>query len=89
MKVYIEHDPPARLVRVYITQQDRFLIPPDQWIPYEPGTRPDSYMTFDVSIWDAVMKEACGSRTSDDDALKDTRQVRDRLFNMVEAVWGK
>lgn len=89
MKVYIEHDPPADMVRVYITQQSMFLAPGDTWEPYEPGTRPDAYTSFSYPVWDAMMKEACGSRSEDTDGIRDARATRDRLLALVESEWDR
>lgn len=83
MRVHIIHDPPTRRVEVYFIQNDRYL-KNDEWIYYEPGARPEPSVVFDIDAWDAMMKEACGSRSEDADGIRDARQVRDRLLTIVE-----
>lgn len=86
MNVHIEHDRPTDLVYIFITQQGKFLVPPHEWIPYDPGTKPKHYHVFDAYVWESIMKEAIGP-TPAHEVLADTRNVRDRLLTMIETEW--
>jgi len=57
------------------------------WETYEPGTVPKQWIVFDVSVYDAIRRAMIGEAIDNDDALMDTRKVRDRLLAMVESEW--
>ena len=53
--------------------QDGAILPPTLFIPDE--------------VYEPLRKAMVGEAIDSDDALRDTRQVRDRLLGMVESEW--
>jgi hypothetical protein len=92
MKVLIHFDPPIDKVNVYVYSDDRrhvahFIHPWHiEWIEWIEGEVPKPTIVLNRDMWEAIMKEAVGAFPSDD-AIKDARQMRDRLLKMIESEW--
>lgn len=87
MNAHIVSQPWAQRVVIYLTRNNQYLKQDEGWIPYDVGAEPEPFIIIDYYIWDAIMKEALGTRTVEDDVLRDTRQIRDRLLTMLETEW--
>ncbi len=59
----------------------------ETWKTFPEGTEPPRLMRLKPHVWDAIQREA-GRHTQASDAtveaLRDTREVRDRLLTLVE-----
>lgn len=58
-----------------------------KWEPYLEGTIPTSWIVFDAYVYEALRQAMIGEAIDNDDALRDTRQIRDRLLKMIETEW--
>jgi len=58
------------------------------WEPYVQGTIPTAWNVFDEYVFEAFKKAMIGEAIDQDDALQDTRNVRDRLLTMIETRWN-
>lgn len=92
MRVVIQESMPSRMVYIYIFEDsNRFIY---QYTGeaslgfenYEPGTEPPNpTLRLPLEVWDAIVAEFVSIPS--EDALKDARQIRDRLLVMIESEW--
>lgn len=92
MRAAIVDNPATRQVEIYLighnesqaaTYDDGLV-----WHPWEMGTQPPPFLKIEWEAWEAIIREVFGVSNPGEDAIKDARQVRDRLLTMIEVEWN-
>src|SRR5262245_38873304 len=58
-----------------------------KWESYIQGTVPKHWLVFNDYVYEALRQAMVGEAIDHDDALADTRKLRDRLLAMIESEW--
>jgi len=91
VRVEIIDNLPARRIQIYVMPTDhQYTLYNDgkhRYENYDYGTMPEPFLDVEMEIWDAIVDKLMGHPIATEDALKDTRNMRDRLLTMVENEW--
>ena len=82
--LYLWHEDADKRVP-FVMKDGRFLFDDANALPYEAVMQPT--MFIDRFFYAAIRQAMIGEAIDNDDALRDTRAIRDRLLKMVETEW--
>lgn len=88
IRAVVQADPLRDRVNVYVFA-DRHALTPNGWVYYDEAAQaldPPRFLSVEADVFEAIMRatEDRPHTTSAQDALKDARTTRDRLFTLVE-----
>ena len=95
MDVHIDRDWVRRRVLVFVLRRGPMstgaaMLPSGGWVEWNEREQPAPMLDMPMEVWDAIAEAAAkeplpiGSAGALAEALKDTREVRDRLLTMLE-----